>query len=395
MTMEFERQRFSVVVVMDHFLPGEQAGGPITTIKNLLSGDASNEFLIVTSNRDLDGTLYVDVLVGEVQGVAGCAVLYVSDLTPRSIVRACRRFGARVVYLNSFFSPVSVSFLSAKRLGYWSEGSVALAPRGEFSIGAMRHHFLRKRMYLRMFKFANIGREIDFYHSSTDVEAAELRTWLGGVDVQVAEDPIVVHSRDLALGASLSREGEGREDRIVFVSRIVPKKNLLGALEIVGGLPGPFLFRIFGFIEDDAYFRECMDWAKANLNGDQVVEYGGPLARELVSQVFADSDVFLFPTQGENFGHVIPEALAAGCPVVVSDRTPWFDFGSEGVGSVVPFGATAEFAEAVSAILSLTGAARSEMRERCLAYARRVASDDGIKVRNGQLLGRLLALAKN
>lgn len=31
----------------------------------------------------------------------------------------------------------------------------------------------------------------------------------------------------------------------------------------------------------------------------------------------------LFPTEGENFGHVTAEALSVGCPVVCADTTPW------------------------------------------------------------------------
>jgi glycosyltransferase involved in cell wall biosynthesis len=34
-------------------------------------------------------------------------------------------------------------------------------------------------------------------------------------------------------------------------------------------------------------------------------------------------DFFVLPTIGENFGYVFLEALAAGCPLITSDRTPW------------------------------------------------------------------------
>ena len=34
-------------------------------------------------------------------------------------------------------------------------------------------------------------------------------------------------------------------------------------------------------------------------------------------------DLFVFPTLGENFGHVIYESLMCGTPVLVSDNTPW------------------------------------------------------------------------
>jgi glycosyltransferase involved in cell wall biosynthesis len=54
------------------------------------------------------------------------------------------------------------------------------------------------------------------------------------------------------------------------------------------------------------------------------VQYRGPIAPDEVSNTFARYDLFVFPTQGENFGHVIFEALRAGTPVLLSDRTPWY-----------------------------------------------------------------------
>ena len=44
---------------------------------------------------------------------------------------------------------------------------------------------------------------------------------------------------------------------------------------------------------------------------------------ERVRSVFAEHDLFAFPSLGENFGHVILESLSAGTPVLLSDQTPW------------------------------------------------------------------------
>ncbi len=45
---------------------------------------------------------------------------------------------------------------------------------------------------------------------------------------------------------------------------------------------------------------------------------------------------FLLPTWGREFGHVIVEALAAGCPVIISDLTPWRHLEETGVGWALP-----------------------------------------------------------
>jgi glycosyltransferase involved in cell wall biosynthesis len=36
-------------------------------------------------------------------------------------------------------------------------------------------------------------------------------------------------------------------------------------------------------------------------------------------------DLFFLPSWNENYGHVIVESLASGCPVLLSDQTPWHD----------------------------------------------------------------------
>ena len=38
------------------------------------------------------------------------------------------------------------------------------------------------------------------------------------------------------------------------------------------------------------------------------------------------------PTRGENFGHIILQSLSVGCPVIISDQTPWKDLETQNVG---------------------------------------------------------------
>ncbi|EPZ59913.1 glycosyl transferases group 1 family protein [[Clostridium] sordellii ATCC 9714] len=62
----------------------------------------------------------------------------------------------------------------------------------------------------------------------------------------------------------------------------------------------------------------------------------GSVETEEVVNVLKQHHVFLFPTFGENYGHVIQEALSAGCPVILSDQTPWQDLEKNGAGYVFP-----------------------------------------------------------
>jgi len=68
------------------------------------------------------------------------------------------------------------------------------------------------------------------------------------------------------------------------------------------------------------------------------VNYRGELPMEKVQATFSRYDAFLFPTLGENFGHVVAESLAAGCPVVCSTGTPWTDLLRGGCGAALEIG---------------------------------------------------------
>ncbi|KEF34226.1 hypothetical protein RDMS_08205 [Deinococcus sp. RL] len=105
------------------------------------------------------------------------------------------------------------------------------------------------------------------------------------------------------------------------------------------------------------------------------MEYRGVAEHQRVREIFSSYDVFLFPTLGENYGHVIWEALAAGCPVVVSDQTSWQDFKAAGVGDVLPLSAPEAFAGTVAALVQESAPTKLERAARCVAYAERVAGD--------------------
>jgi glycosyltransferase involved in cell wall biosynthesis len=64
----------------------------------------------------------------------------------------------------------------------------------------------------------------------------------------------------------------------------------------------------------------------------------------------------LLPTRNENFGYVILEALLAGCPVILSDQTPWRDLDAKQAGWVVPLGDEAGFVRALDTLIQMDSA---------------------------------------
>ncbi len=70
----------------------------------------------------------------------------------------------------------------------------------------------------------------------------------------------------------------------------------------------------------------------ASLPENVQVEYRGNLPNERVAETLFGYDFFFLPTLGENFGHAIFESFSAGCPVLISDQTPWRNLAEQHLG---------------------------------------------------------------
>jgi len=109
---------------------------------------------------------------------------------------------------------------------------------------------------------------------------------------------------------------------VVFLSRISPVKNLGYFLDILNGCNLRIKFDIYGPIGDQSYWVSCTKKIK-KLPENIELNYLGAVPHERVMATISEYNLFVLPTLGENFGHVIIEALTLGIPVLLSDRTPW------------------------------------------------------------------------
>ena len=153
--------------------------------------------------------------------------------------------------------------------------------------------------------------------------------------------------------------------RVAFLSRICPQKNLLRAIEEMQKAKQSMRFTIYGPVEDRAYWRRCQR-ALQRLPGNVGWEYAGDVPTEDVQRTLAQHDVFFFPTLGENYGHVIFEALSVGCIPVISDQTPWHQIDACGAGIELPL--DADFAATLDWLAAMTD--RSEMAEKAVLVAK-------------------------
>lgn len=119
------------------------------------------------------------------------------------------------------------------------------------------------------------------------------------------------------------------------MARIARIKNLHIVLQTLASVCIPVALSVYGNNEDPLYWAECRKFL-IKLPPHITVYLHGSVPPAYVPTIIAAHDLFFLPTGGENYGHAIIEALGAGTPVLISDRTPWRDCERWGYGWIKP-----------------------------------------------------------
>ncbi|MDD2664484.1 MAG: glycosyltransferase [Dechloromonas sp.] len=354
----------NVLIFTGFYLPGFKGGGPIKTVANLVSTTSGRiNYSIITGDRDLGDSKPYSNVVPDCWCSDGPTSIYYCSPTVFAYLRVLWEvFNKKydVVYLNSFLSPFFSFFpLLAAKLG---RKKVVLGPRGEFSLGAMEIKAIKKKIFIFFFRMLGLCKGI-LFQASTKFEADDIKRVLGeGVDIFVAEDIALFEA---PLNVPMKSSGCLR---LVFVSRISPKKNISYALELLKDVKANVSYHIFGPIEDADYWRMC-EVIIASLPENVEVKYCGNLDPAEVVKTISQYDIFFMPTKGENYGHVIAEALCAGLPIVVSDTTPWRNLQENGIGWDIPLDKPDLFVQAIEQAANMTEAEYLRFRDRVLSWA--------------------------
>lgn len=107
----------------------------------------------------------------------------------------------------------------------------------------------------------------------------------------------------------------------LYVGRLEPHKGLQELLDAFSRLPaedGPVSLLLVG----DGSLREMLDRA---MSADPRIRWPGRLSGTALWDAYAAADVFVLPSRFEPWGLVVNEAMAAGLPVIASDRVGCVD----------------------------------------------------------------------
>lgn len=341
-----------ILVLCDFYLPGFKSGGGMWTVVNLIERFHNKyDFFVVCRNYDgrEDRTPYTEVVTGDWNRVGNAEVFYVSDsmLGLRSISNIIRETKPDLIFLNSFFATPSVIIFLLRLVGKHRDIPVLLAPCGNLSEKAIGLKPLKKRFFLFISRIFRLQKGM-IWKATSEIEKKEITQALGGdQNILIASDlPPDSILPDLSLDAKPKKESGSV--KLIFLSRVVRKKNLDFLLRSLLKVEGyPVSLNIVGPLEDKEYWDVCRSVIKRLPKNISINVTGGVTYEEALHHLI-DAHFMVLPTLNENFGYVFIEAMAAGCPLIISkDTTIWNDLDSNGLGWDLPIDSTDIWAQQI------------------------------------------------
>jgi glycosyltransferase involved in cell wall biosynthesis len=197
-------------------------------------------------------------------------------------------------------------------------------PAGMLSSYTWERKGWKKRLYWNIIEKRTIQYAAAF-HATSDAEAAEIRSVRPDARVFVIPNGVedaafVVPSARAALRQRCG-PNVGELPILLFLSRLHPKKGIVDRLlPAVAAMRSPCFLAVAGGEDPHApgYEHEVRQ-AIERLGLRERVAMLGQIAAADRWAMLDGAAVFVLPSHSENFGVVVAEAMARGCPVVVTD----------------------------------------------------------------------------
>lgn len=353
-----------ILIIMGRYLPGYKDGGPVRSIKNLIDHLGEEyEFSILTCDRDHgDSKPYENIKVNDWNRVGNANVFYVppKGFTLRIIHKLAE--SVDLVYVCGCFNDYAIHTLMLKRI-HAIKKPVVVAAMGLFSPNEFKLKYWKKKIFVETFILFGMFKKI-YWSATSETEAQDIQK-----RIRITRDRIFI-AEDLPRkinDAVLQKDKEKGMLKLVWISRITPIKNLIGVIEVLKQVTADIEFTIYGPIQDQGYW-ELVQAELGKLPENIKYHYEGEVDSESVIEIFQKYHVFAFMTLSENYGHVIQEALSAGCLCIISNQTPWQNFQEEGIGYVYPLEAKECFVEAIETCAAMGQDEYEQCMNRALQY---------------------------
>lgn len=384
-----------ILAFVGNYLPGYKAGGILRITVNTVDHLCDEfEFRIITRDRDLGADKpYDDIRINQWQQVGNAMVYYLppQSSTVKDILNLIVSTPHHVLYLNSFFDPLTIKVLLNRKLRRATFKPVIVAPWGEFAWASLKQKYLKKFVFIQAARLFGLYKKVT-WRASSEFEALDIMKVMKikSDSIHITGDFPIKNIPDMLPDVTFQPPPDCEGLKLVFLSRISREKNLDYALRVLSKVNARVFFDIYGPAENATYWKECQELI-GQLPANVTVNYLGSVNPNQVVHIFSRYDLFLFPTGGEAYGHVIAECLASGTPVLISTETPWRNLQGDGLGWDVDLAQMDFFVEIIEKLAILSDDERLKKRAEVKAKIVERLLDPAVLESNRQLFkGRLL-----
>jgi glycosyltransferase involved in cell wall biosynthesis len=340
-----------ILIAIDWYRPAHKAGGPITSIENLvdLLGDEPHlEFYVVCGVFDYgeQQPLGVPQETWVTVGKAQVQYWHPKQLGWKQWMRIYQTLQPDIIHTQGLWSP-KFSILPLLVAQRYNNAKIVVSPRGMLTPQALKQKGAMKTGVSFVLKALRAYKNVVF-HSTNDQETEEIRLFVN--QANILQMPNVPRN----LGATVKqtkREKKPNELHWLFVGRISPEKNPILLLEALQLLSFPTKGFFIGGCQSETYRQQFEEKIKG-LPQQHQVEYVGEKSLQEITEFLGEADVSINTSISENFGHAMAEALSAGVPIIVGPNTPWQNLNQDKTGAVAEYSAQG-FADAMQAMAAL------------------------------------------
>jgi len=369
-----------VLIICNYFLPGYKAGGGLRTVVHTVERFRDRfDFHVINFDHDGDNVPYTSVKINEWNQIAGAQVYYLSKnkIKISKLHELIKEVDPQLIYVNSVFSILSIFLLILRKLKLISKTPIVIAPEGELSDGALQLKAAKKKAFIEFAKRTALYKNL-VWKVTAEPEKIETERFKGSGGVVLVAPNMPSRSIFEEYNQKLKPRKQIGEAKMLFLSRYARKKNFKWLVDNLREVVGKIQIDVYGPIEDETYWNETQQSIRS-LQPNIKVNYMGQVTHEEVLQTMFAYHFFVLPTLGENFGHVFIEALAAGCPLLISDRTPWTGLREKKIGWDLPLENPNQWIQVINLCISLDDVSYSELSDESRQFASRWLTDPKIE----------------
>ena len=237
---------------------------------------------------------------------------------------------ADVVHLHGMWD---LSNYAVARVARRTKTPWLVSPHGMLDIWPMSQKRFKKRVFWRL---AGKGylEQAAAVHFTAEAERQQSQRWLGRGRGVVAPLAVNLSQFEDLPGPELAERSLELPNlaRILFLSRVHPKKGVEVLLESAAELAATgTAFSLFIAGPGEAAYVSALQSQAKKLGISEQTRFVGTVKGSMKLSLYQAADVFVLPTQQENFGLVQIEAMACGTPVVTTRGVDiWQELASAG-----------------------------------------------------------------